>query len=782
MRLARVLLIGVVFVGSASAWAASPSLGVVLPRGGQRGTTVDVSFQGANLEDAAAVLFHGTGVTQAEITPTSATEVKAKLAIAADCPLGPQAVRVRTKSGLTNLVLFSVGALKEVPETEPNNDAEHAQAVELGSTLNGVVASEDVDYFAVELAEGARLAVEVEGIRLGTALFDPKLRLFGPHGHELHAEDDTPLARQDAAFVFAAKEAGKHLVAISEAAYGGAGNFYYRLHIGTFPRPLSVTPMGGAPGATVDVTWLGDPALATQSVTLPTVPLGTAPLSAQTDAGLSPTPLSVRVDALPSVKEAEPNNDAAQATAGTAPGAFDGVIQEPGDTDWFKFDGKKDQVYDIRLWASALGSPLDSVMTIAKPSGEALSADDDGAGLDSTSRVTLPEDGTYTIAVRDHRLQGGATYAYRIEAKPVERQLEVKLVENEPASLSVAQGNQAVVVVSMARQDFDGPIKLDFPGLPAGVTASADVVPAGQATWPVLLTAAADAPVDGALVDFRGALEPQDAATPLEGHLNQEVVLIYGQNKVIFQSKFVDRLALAVTEPAPFSIAAVQPKVPLVRNANMKLKVVATRTEGFKDAIELRIPWLPTGVGAATATIPAEQTEVVIPVDAQTGAALGKTNIAVDATSAGYAAASPFVSLEVADPWVTFEVPTVETEQGKPVEMVVKVTSAKEYAGSFPAELLGLPKGVTAAPQTVAHGTTELKFPLEVAADAPEGKHGGIFVRTALQAEGEEVLHQSGGGQVTLFKPLPPELQKPAPPPEAPKPDQPERKTRFAQK
>jgi hypothetical protein len=314
------------------------------------------------------------------------------------------------------------------------------------------------------------------------------------------------------------------------------------------------------------------------------------------------------------------------------------------------------------------------------------------------------------------------------------------------------------------------------------VTATTDVVPAGQGVWPVLLSAAADAPVDGGLVDVHGALEPQDAANPLDGHLNQEVVLIYGQNKVIFQSKFVDRLATAVTEPAPFSIAAVQPKVPLVRNGNMKLKVTATRKEGFKDAIDVRIPWLPSGVGAATATIPAEQNEITIPVDAQTGAALGKANIAVTGSSAGYAVASPFVSLEIADPWVTFEVPQVETEQGKPVELVVKVTQAKDYAGEFPAEILGLPKGVTAEPQKVSHATTELKFPLQVAADAPEGKHGGLFVRSVLQAEGEDVLHQSGAGQLAIFKPLPPELQKPAAPAEQPKPDQPEHKTRFAQK
>src|SRR5690606_22104820 len=113
-----------------------------------------------------------------------------------------------------NLMLFSVGNLPEHAETEPNNDPETAPLVALNATINGVVTNEDVDYYAVELAEGQRLAVEIEGLRLGNLLFDPKLRLFGPHGHELIAEDDTQVLRQDAGFVHLAAEAGRHVIAV----------------------------------------------------------------------------------------------------------------------------------------------------------------------------------------------------------------------------------------------------------------------------------------------------------------------------------------------------------------------------------------------------------------------------------------------------------------------------------------------------------------------------------------------------------------------------------------
>ena len=179
-----------------------------------------------------------------------------------------------------------------------------------------MVAPEDIDYFSFELKTGDVVAVEAEALRLGTTLFDPKVRLFGPAGHERVAEDDTALTKQDAAFVYTAIEDGVHTVAISDAAYGGGGNYYYRLHVGHFPRPLSVTPMGGTPGASLDVHWLGDPTIDAQTVTVPVVAPGTAVLATTTERGTSPTGLPFRVSPYAGILETEPNNAVAEATAG----------------------------------------------------------------------------------------------------------------------------------------------------------------------------------------------------------------------------------------------------------------------------------------------------------------------------------------------------------------------------------------------------------------------------------------------------------------------------------
>lgn len=769
---------------STAAFAVAPSLSDIYPRGASRGGVVEVDFVGGNLADACDLMFHDTGISVAEMGAAEAGKVRVKLNIAPDCPLGTHAIRVRTKTGLTNLKLFSVGALKEVDENEANNnDQKNPVPVEIGSTINGQVTNEDADYFGFDLKAGDHLSAEIEAMRLGGPLFDPKLRLFDAAGHELLAEDDTPLMNQDAAFVYPIKDDGRYVIAVSEAAFGGGGGYYYRLHVGKFPRPLAVTPMGGQPGAQVNVTWLGDPALSTQAVAAPAVSVMPTAIVPAADTGVAPTAVPFRASELPDVLEVEPNNDVASATAGQAPGAFDGVINQPGDVDYFKFEGAKGQVFDIRVYAREMGSPLDSVAVILNPNGSALASNDDAIGPDSYMRVTLAETGTHTVYVNDHLARGGQTFAYRIEVTPVEPKLSFSTflgVGNyEPANMMVHAGNRNFMLVNIARADFDGPISLSFEGLPQGVTADFDPIAAGQTQVPVVFTAAPDAPVAGSMVALNGKLAQEN--TNVTGGMKQDVVLIYGDNLVIFQTRRVDKLATAVGEAAPFSIEIVQPKVPIVQNGTMNLKVVAKRSEGFTAPINLRTLWMPSGVGAGTADIPENGTEASIFINANGGAAVGTFRIAVIGASSGYTVSTALTPITVSAPWVTFDVATAETEQGKPAQLKVTVNQQHDYAGSFNAELLGLPKGCSAPQQPFSHDTKELVFPIETAPDAPVGKFGNLFVRAVIQSEGEDVLHQWGGGTLQVFAPLPPAAAPPPAPaaPEEKKPDEPARKTRF---
>src|SRR5262249_36045697 len=158
--------------------AATPSLTAVRPVGGQRGTELDVTFSGARLGDALEIVFYQPGIAVTSIKKVNDNAVTAPLKIAADSTLGLHDLRVRTASGISEMRTFSVGNLKEINETEPNNDFAKPQAVAMNVTINGIAENEDVDYFVVDAKKGERISAEVEGHRLGIFEFDPYVAIL----------------------------------------------------------------------------------------------------------------------------------------------------------------------------------------------------------------------------------------------------------------------------------------------------------------------------------------------------------------------------------------------------------------------------------------------------------------------------------------------------------------------------------------------------------------------------------------------------------------------------
>lgn len=765
--------------------AVAPKLFVIQPRGAQRGTEVEATFQGQNLGDAQDVMFEEPGIEFVEMKGAEAGKATVLLRVAPDCRVGLHALRMRTSSGVTGLQLFSVGNLTEVRESEPNNGPDEALTLEMNSVANGNSPSEDVDYYAIELAEGQRIAVEAEAIRLGRALFDVKLKLFGPGGHELIAEDDTALMRQDAAFVHVAKEAGPHLIVVSEAAYGGNGSYDYRLHVGSFPRPLAMTPMGGQPGQEVAVRWLGDPGIGEQTITLPDGD-GIMDVYPANDAGIAPSPMRVRVTPYGGVLEQEPNNGRKEATPGAYPGAFDGVISEAGDVDYFSFEGKKNQSFRVRVFARELGSPLDSVLRVLGPDGKALGSDDDSSGADSRLDVKLPADGVYSIMVRDHLHNGGPTYAYRVEAFPLRPGIQARLEHATDAAFVVPKGNRAFMTLVATRGGIGGQVDVTWSPVPEGVQLEHVPLAEGQTQVPIVVHATPEAATGGVMMEMR--LAGKSGENEIVGGLNQAVNLVKGRNDVVFELHKPPALAFAVGEPAPYSLEIVAPKVPLAQRGSMQLKVVAKRDEGFTEDIQLKLPFVPGNFGAGTAKIAGDQTETTIHIEAKGGAPVGPTSFVVEGEAAGYRVCTPFTPIEVTAPWVDFQMPEIQTEQGQPVELKVTMTKGQDFEGTHSVQLLGLPKGLTTGPQEFTKDTTEVTFPIEVAADAPEGKHGPLLFRAIITQNEEPILHASSGAKVVIYKPLPPTLQQAAAP--EPKPEEkaeekkveaPKKRTRFPQ-
>ena len=178
--------------------AASPSLGIILPRGLQRGTESVLTFHGGQLADAKEILFFSPGFQVTKLEP-SAGAVKATIKVAADCRLGEHVAHVRTASGVTEYRTFYVGPFREIQEKEPNTEFTTPQPIPMNVTVNGVIQAEDVDYFVVDAKKGQRISAEIEGMRLGVTMFDPYIAILDSKRFELITADDTPLLKQDAA-------------------------------------------------------------------------------------------------------------------------------------------------------------------------------------------------------------------------------------------------------------------------------------------------------------------------------------------------------------------------------------------------------------------------------------------------------------------------------------------------------------------------------------------------------------------------------------------------------
>ena len=142
------------------------------------------------------------------------------------------------------------------------------------------------------------------------------------------------------------------------------------------------------------------------------------------------------------------------------PVAFNGIIGEPGDQDWFRFTAKRGQRYDVRVYARKLRSPIDSVIYICNKDGRSLASNDDSGGPDSYISWTVPADGEYTLRVRDHLNNGGSDYTYRVEFQPREAKLSLYVPDTARyntqtrKNVVVARGNRFPLILQARRTSF----------------------------------------------------------------------------------------------------------------------------------------------------------------------------------------------------------------------------------------------------------------------------------------------------------------------------------------
>jgi hypothetical protein len=765
-RLFSGLVAAVLMLLPTMASASLPQLSLILPRGVERGGDREFTFSGQRLGDAVELLFYDdAGFQVKSLTPVDEKSFKAVVHVPADCPPGEHIVQVRSKSGISEYRSFWVGILPVADEKEPNGLLEQAQEVPLGTTLHGVCKSEDLDIYAIDVKKGQRIGVEVEGLRLGSHRFDPHVSIVDAKRFELASADDSPATLQDGILSVLAPEDGRYYVQIRETSYAGDDASRYRLHIGGFPRPSAVYPAGGRAGEKTKVTFLGDAAGPLErEIDVPAQAADGGDLMrifATDDRGTSPSGLPFRISTLANQLEQEPNNDAKSATSAEASMAFNGIIQEPGDVDCFRFGVKKGQSFEVECHSRRLRSGLDPVVNILNASGGRIAGNDDAKGPDSVLRFDVPADGEYVIEVRDHLGRGRADFTYRVEMSPITKSFVLSIPRIDRYSQTrqtvfVPKGNRFGAVINVARRNFDGDLVLDGSGLPPGITMHAPTIKAGQTQVPVVFEAAADAAVAGKLLKFEARhVTPEDpeGKNGVRGHFENNADFVLGDpNNSVHYTGHVEKLAVAVIEPLPFHVEIVQPKAPLVKRGKMELKVLIKRAEGFTQPVTVELPYRPAGVGTVPSMkIEGDKSEAVFQINADAKAAVGTWPIFALASAdvGGTAwAASQMASLEVAEPFTEATLVRSACEQGKPTQIICKLTQVRPFEGEAVARLQALPTEAAAAELKFTKDTKELVFDVTTTDKTPVGNHKSVFVEILTPVAGEPV--QMSGGSTEL--------------------------------
>ncbi len=755
--------------------AVAPRLVNILPAGAQRGTEAQVVFSGQRLEDAQEVLMYEKGLTVSKLE-ASTNQVKVLLQIAPDCPLGEHQLRLRTDTGISELRTFWIGALTNLAEIEPNTDRSKPQRLPLNCTVHGSLPAEDLDYFVVAAEQGARVSVEIEGIRLGRGALDPFIAIRDAAGHELAASDDTALGFQDGFISILAPATGDYFIEVREAGYGGLEGYYYRLNVGTFPRPAAVYPNAIQAGQQARVRFIGDargefeqdvaaPATPREkhgifAVNAPTVTNGAAG-SPAAGAATAPTPNWVRVVPHPVTLEAEPNNHRDQAgPAREIPAVFSGIVSQAGDQDMFRFRAHKGQNLQLGIFARRLRSPLDSFLQVLNPKGAVVVDSDDAGGPDSALTLKPEDDGEYVAVVRDHLHRGGPDFVYALEIVPVESSLQCKFPEvarNDTQSrqyVAVPRGNHFAVLASVRRTGAAGELSLKADGLPAGLRLVTESIPAKVDQFPLVFAASADANLAGQLAELRVT-----ATNGVTGRFQNEIELVSGPNNTSYCNTRVDRLAAAVTAVAPFRVHIVTPSVPLVQSGTMDLQVVAEREPGFDAPINVQLLWRPPGLSALPdMTIPKGSNRVAYVLNAKGDADAQAWPLVVMASAkvndGDLFVSSPPARLDVGEPYVAATIEKTGCEPGQSTNIVVKLEQKIPFDGPAIIRLMGLSEKIGVPEKQITSADREVVFPVKVDPTCPPGSQRNLFCAVIVPAKGTVIPHNVGQGG--SFRVIPP--------------------------
>ncbi|MEM7234657.1 MAG: hypothetical protein AAF517_20935, partial [Planctomycetota bacterium] len=446
----------------------------VFPLGGQRGTHVEVTAQGSDLDRAHGLVFSHPGIVgKPKMKPAvplldpESVPGRFVVTISPDVPPAAYEVRVVGRFGVSNPRRFVVGARAEVEEKEGNNTAEQGQVVTLPVVINGRSGgNSDLDYFKFTARKGERLFVECVASQIDSKL-DPVLTLTDPRGVEVIRSGR--FERGNASLDVTLKHDGDYVLEVRDFLFAGSNDHGYRVAIHRGPRIDFVFPPSAKPGTKTKFTVYGrgfKDAAPVEGITAngrplqkreiemvvpkPSGDLISLAIPNLPSSGANLDGFALRLDSLapeaesafvgfaenPVHLEKEPENGDSQKVE--VPCEVAGQFATRGDVDIYRFSAKKGEAFQIDVVSHRIGVAADPYMIIqsVKGSGDKetfqdIKRIDDMGGAsfagnafptandDPAFRFAVPADGDYRVVVRDlhGEARGHPSLIYRLRIR-----------------------------------------------------------------------------------------------------------------------------------------------------------------------------------------------------------------------------------------------------------------------------------------------------------------------------------------------------------------------------
>lgn len=437
----------------------------------------------------------------------------------------------------------------------------------------------EVDAYEFRVAESTEVHLDLMARRLG-ADFHAVVTIEDSQGIAMVDAADT--LGKDVQASFVARPEETYLIKLHDVDYRGNRAFVYRFGLAAGARVHTHLPTRGAPGHLERLRCLGPQLDLETTVRCGDDAAGFVSHEVETPHGRA----TVRLPILEGFPDPEPIVKGAQSQQ-----VDDAVTSSGQSIAWDLTNARADAVarlqWEVRLapgrWrvealSERIGGELDLSLEVLGAEGKTLGKMDDSPGTsDAQLVVNVGKEAVHRIVVDElSGMVGQFDSIGRVSVQPLEPGFRV----TAPQQLAAPIGGKFSWKFTAERNGYDGPIQLEFAGLPAGIAAPTEaVIPEKKSSLVVSLEVPADAPAAAASVEVwasgEGERTPVTATVPTLAaglHTSSRFLLattLKPKYKLLLIDKNRQRAVhRGTTYPAPFIIQ---------------------RDEGFEGAVRLQM-------------------------------------------------------------------------------------------------------------------------------------------------------------------------------------------------